>query len=166
MIETSLEPLIAALREELKQYGEMLALLEQQQELVVRRAADDLFHSIARIQAQMAVLREARAAREERRRALARALGQLETAEFNQLVPLLPADYQPLVRALVTENNRLLQRVQQCAHQNHLLLSRSLELMQSFIGALLPVRDVPVYDGEGRRAAPAPSGPALLEAVG
>jgi len=42
----ALQTLIEALRDELKQYGEMLALLDQQQELVAGRAADELLHSV------------------------------------------------------------------------------------------------------------------------
>ncbi len=55
------------------------------------------------------------------------------------LIPLLPADYRPLVQALVDENNELLVRVRQRARQNHLLLSRSVELMQGLLNTLLPV---------------------------
>ena len=42
-----LHNLIEALREELKQYGEMLAVLEQQQDSVVRRQVDDLLRNIS-----------------------------------------------------------------------------------------------------------------------
>jgi len=43
MIE-SLQNLINALRRELQEYGEMLALLDRQQQLVMARAADEVFH--------------------------------------------------------------------------------------------------------------------------
>ncbi len=42
------------------------------------------------------------------------------------------------MQALVQENNELLVRVQQRARQNHLLLLRSLELMQKLINSLFP----------------------------
>jgi len=61
-----------------------------------------------------------------------------EDITFASLVPQLPPDYRPLVGALVEENNHLLVRVQQRARQNHLLLSRSLEMMQSFLNTLMP----------------------------
>ena len=146
-----LQTLIHALREELQQYGEMLALLDRQQELVVARAAEDLFQTISTIQNQATILQRARAVREEHRQTVAVALVQPADTVFTVLIPLLPADYQPLVQALVQENNQLLFRVQQRAHQNHLLLSRSLELMKRFMSTLFPSRETQVYNDQGNR---------------
>ena len=161
-----LRRLIEALREELKSYGEMLALLDQQQELVVARAADELFRSLPTVAAQTATIQAARAQREASRSVVAARFQQPESAPFKDLIPLLPAEYRPLVEALVQENNQLLVRVQQRARQNHLLLSRSLELMQSFINSLLPVRDTQVYTDQGSRRSPAFAASTLYEAVG
>src|SRR5689334_25193181 len=126
----SIQQLIVALREELQQYGEMLALLDRQQQLVVVRAGNEVFQSVGQIEAQATVIAGARVRREECRRQAAKKLGRSEDTPFTDLIPLLPAEYRPLVKALVDENNELLVRVQQRARQNHLLLSRSLELMQ------------------------------------
>ena len=54
-------------------------------------------------------------------------------AEFSKILPLLPGDLQPLMQALVRENNDLLRRVQARARQNHLLLRQSMELMQRLL---------------------------------
>lgn len=166
MIET-LQPLIHALREELQQYGEMLARLDFQQELLMRRAAEDLLETVAGIEAQGAVIREARRDRELRQRDVARVLRLADAAPFVELIPLLPEDYRPLVGALVSENNELLVRVQQRSRQNHLLLARTLEMMQRFMSGLFPATPSPVYDGAGfmpgRAVVPTHS---LLEAVG
>ena len=61
------------------------------------------------------------------------------TAAFADLIPLLPADYRPLLQALVEENNELLVRVRQRARQNHLMLRRSVELMQELLNTLAAV---------------------------
>lgn len=161
-----LEILIAALREELQQYGEMLALLDREQDLVVRRASADLFESISAIQTQAAVIQHARAHRDQCRASLAEALHLGPDTPLAALVPHLPADYQPLVDALVRENNHLLVRVQQRARQNHLLLSRSLELMQRFIATLFPARDTQVYNDHGLRQSRTQTLRPLYEAVG
>ena len=55
------------------------------------------------------------------------------TLPFAEIIPQLPEAYRPLIESLVDENNSLLQRVQQRARQNHLVLSRSVELMQDFL---------------------------------
>ena len=168
MMET-LQSLIHALREELQQYGEMLARLDFQQELLMRRAAENLLETVAGIEAQGAVIRDSRQEREVRRRDVARALLKPDATPFAELIALLPVDYRPLVGALVAENNELLFRVQQRSRQNHLLLARTLELMQRFMNGLFLASTSPVsvYDGTGvlpgRAMVPAH---ALYEAVG
>ena len=116
-----IQNLIEALREELKQYGEMLALLDHQQKLAaVHRQSPELLDSIGAVNAQAEAIRVARQEREQRRRHLARTLALAETSGLGELTPRLPRVYQPLVQALVQENNELLIRVQQRALQNHL----------------------------------------------
>jgi len=142
--------LIEALREELKQYGEMLALLDQQQHLVMRRQAGDLLQNIAVINAQAGAITAARREREQRQRIVASRLNLPEAATFAVITPLLPPNYQPLVQALVQENNELLVRVQQRARQNHLLLSHAVELMQRLINSIFPGATPETYDERGR----------------
>ncbi len=162
----AIEKLIAALRAELTHYGEMLALLDQQQESAIHRLADEMFVATTAIQNQAKVLQAARRERETDQRALARELAVRETSTFVELVPLLPADYRPLLQSLVDENNALLQRVQQRARQNHLVLSRSVDLMQRFLGMLFPARETQVYNEHGDRQLHALPTPPLYEAVG
>lgn len=161
-----LESLIAALREELKHYGEMLALLEQQQESAINRLSEEMLAATTAVQNHALIIQSARREREERQRALARELTVAEASTFIELFPLLPANYRPLVESLVDENNALLQRVQQRARQNHLVLSRSVELMQQFLGMLFPARDTQVYNVHGGRELHALPPPPLYEAVG
>jgi flagellar biosynthesis/type III secretory pathway chaperone len=147
---TLLPQLIDALREELEQYGEMLARLDYQQQLVIHRQTNDLFQSIADINAQAGVIASTRHAREQQQQQIARLLNLPEPAGFGDIVPLLPPDYRPLVQALVQENNELLVRVQQRARQNHLLLSHAVELMQNIITAIFPSTSPMTYDNAGR----------------
>jgi hypothetical protein len=159
-----LEKLIAALREELQHYGEMLALLEQQQQHAINRAADEMLVATTAVQNQAQVIQAARRDREKCQRDLARDLAILESSTFVEIAGLLPAAYRPLVESLVDENNSLLQRVQQKARQNHLLLSRSVEVMQQFMSMFLPARETQVYNGN-RESHVLPT-PPLYEAVG
>jgi len=162
----SIKLLIDALREELQNYGEMLALLDRQQEYLIARAASEVFQSISLIKAQGGAIAQARVRREDCRRAVAEDVSQPREASFGELIPLLPADYQPLLQALVEENNELLVRVRRRARQNHLMLRRSVELMQELLHTLLPSRQGSVYDGTGTRQIN-PSAPRqFYEAVG
>jgi flagellar biosynthesis/type III secretory pathway chaperone len=147
---TLLSNLIEALREELKQYGEMLAVLDQQQSSVVRRQTGDLLQNVASINSQAEVIAGVRNEREQHQRHVARQLGLAESASFEVIIPLLPSDYRPLVQALVQENNECLIRVQQRTRQNHLLLSHAVELMQQLINAIFPGGNPKTYDSNGR----------------
>ena len=130
------------------------------------RASDDLLLCVAAVETQGRVIQSARAHREQCRRAVAGQLKLSPDVAFAELIPCLPADYQPLLQALVSENNTLLMRVRQRAQQNHLLLSRSVELMQRLMNSLCPANEPLVYNGRGTMLAPAVSGRALYEAVG
>jgi len=162
----SIQPLIDALRDELQNYGEMLALLDRQQENLIARQPSEVFQSISLIKAQGSAIQQSRVCREACRRALAQECGQPPAAPFSTLIPLLPQDYQPLLRALVDENNELLARVSRRARQNHLMLRRSVELMRELLSTLLPSRQGTLYDGAGCRSAGIPMPRRLYEAVG
>ena len=131
-----LQNVIQALRNELHQYGEMLALLDQQQHVVAHSGAEEILRSISHINQQSLSIQAARERRKNAQRELAAALQQPDNATFSTLIPLLPNSYQPMVSALVQENHELLVRVRERAQANQLLLRRSLELMQRFITTL------------------------------
>ena len=162
----TLEQLVAALREELQQYGEMLALLDRQQALVARRAATELLQSVSDINAQTAVLGVARQQREVAQRSVARELQLPEDATLVEVIHRIPAPLGALVQTLLDENNICLLRVKQRAGQNRLLLSRSVELMQRLLNTLLVEPHTPVYTGNGAVALPPVKGAALCNAVG
>lgn len=154
-----LDHLIEGLREELTQYGEMLALLDQQQEAVMTRSSNEVFRTTSCIDSQAELIAACRRAREGCQRALASILNTTDTS-FATLLPLLPSDYRPLVSALVQENNHLLVRAQQRARQNQLILSRSLDLMRHLLGTLSGTGST-LYDGSGGLAPTALSGRCL-----
>lgn len=159
-----LQNLVESLREELKQFGELLVLLDAQQEQVVRRLAAPLLESVSAIHAQGEALRMARREREQRQRELALFLALPAQAPFAQLIPSLPASYRPLLTALVEENNQLLGRVHQRARQNQLLLRRSLDLMERFVHSICGI-GAPTYGESGVVLPPAAPGRPLYEGI-
>ena len=161
-----LDHFIEALREELKQYGEMLALLDQEQDLVMQRETVGIPPCVTAINAQSDTLQTVRMVREQRRRHLARTLSLSEDCSFRELISRLPAEYQPLVQALVQENKELLVRVQQRARQNHLLLSRMVELMQKLISSIVPGTGPATYTDGGLILAPTLPAQPLYDAIG
>lgn len=161
-----IQGLINSLRDELQQYGEMLALLDQQQDLVVRRDSPELLKNLAAINGQTAVIQIARKEREALQRGVNRLAGLTDSASFTELIRLFPPDYRPLTQALVDEINHCLNRVQSRTRQNHLLLSRSLEMMQRFVSTLFPASSVTTYNQNGRVAQSTLPGHGLCEVRG
>jgi flagellar biosynthesis/type III secretory pathway chaperone len=161
-----LHNLVESLREELKEYSETLSLLSQQQEMVIHRQTQDLIQCVSRLNSQVEILAAARQEREQRQRHVARLLGLPETAAFAELVPRLPGEYQPLVKALVSENNELLRRIQYRARHNHLLLNRITELMQRLLDPFFPGSQPRTYTDEGRMLTGGLPQHSLYEAIG
>ena len=156
---------IESLREELRHYGELLALLETQQEQVIRRQADDLPATVQAINSQAETIQAARRERAQRQRELAQSLELAAETRIALMLPLLPQAHRPLIEALVEESNQLLVRVRQRARQNHLLLSRSLELMEKLMHSFCDL-GVPTYNQSGAVAAPRRSRHGLYEGIG
>ena len=128
--------LIEALRSELHDYGEMLYLLDQQQESIMARAEDDVLRSVGAINDQMIRIQSDRQQRAARQNEAARLLNKADDPTFQSVIPALPEKYRVAVGSLVRENNELLVRVRRRAQQNQQFLSRSLELMQRVINSL------------------------------
>jgi len=161
----TLQQLIEALRNELQQYGEMLALLDHQQELVALQGSDGLLHSISAIDSQSAAIQAARANRQLAQRNLAQQLDQPPGSTFSVLIPLIPAQYRPLVSALIQENNESLLRVRQRAQENHLHLRRSLDKMQQFITTLSPQDQISPLNPQESSVVEIDPGVPLYEAI-
>ena len=145
-----LKQLVKNLRDELIHYGELLSLLEQQQEMIVNRSADGLMQNLTSIHAQMAEVAKARTDREETRKGLAEMLQLDADTPIKDIYPSVPLDYRSAVEALVDEVNELLLKANQRLRQNHLLLSRSLEFMQKLIQSLFPTQAGQTYDQSGQ----------------
>ncbi len=161
-----LDLLVEALRHELQQYGEMLSLVEQQQDHLIQRDADEVLQSVTLINAHSGELQRARHRRVECFQSLAETLAVPTDGGFETLLPALPAPRRSQVQALMDENNRLLKRIQQRARQNHLLLSHTLEHMNRFMQTIMGTAKGAVYDGVGGVAALAPVQRVTYEAVG
>lgn len=162
----ALENLISALREELQQYGEMLARLDQQQEYVTTRSSEDLLEATAAIEMQSQTMQQARQLRVKSLTAVAHSLHCASDATFAEIIPRLPADYRPLVTALVQENNESLGRIHQRSRQNHILLCRSLELMGRLLSSLMPGSSSPVYTDKMHVSNGAFPAHAMYQAIG
>ncbi len=154
--------LIESLREEMTQYGELLALMQEQQELIINRQPQELLTNLNEVNVQMEKIAEARQAREQARATLTTQLNATQETTFKQMTSQLPADYQPLLEALVDEVNALLQNVHKWLRQNHLLLKRSLDLMQGILQNVYPDQASPKTYGRQGVVSPVNPPPSTL----
>ncbi len=154
--------LIESLREEMTQYGELLALMQEQQELIINRQPQELLVNLNEVNGQMEKIATARQAREQARVALTTQLGATQETTFKQMTSQLPEEYQPLLEALVNEINALLQKVQKWLRQNHLLLKRSLDLMQDILQNVFPAQASPKTYGRQGAVSPVNPPPSTL----
>ena len=145
-----LQQLVDALREELQQYGEALALLDQQQELIKSHAVPQLAEAVQAVNRQMETICRARESRTSCQRELA-ALLQMDgqTSTLVELCKFVPDEYRLQITALVEENNKLLVRVRHRVRQNQLMLTRSVELIQQVLDGLLSTARTSLYDDNG-----------------
>ena len=103
-----LQQLIDALRLELQQYGDLLAQFDELPSLTRRYVQpDDGWDFEARAEALLL----ARQSRERWQLQLAWAAEKPDASSFEELIPVLPKNYRPLVTALVAENESLWRRI-------------------------------------------------------
>ena len=133
-----LDNLTTALRDELTQYGEFLALMQEQQQFIINRATNELLLNLNEVNEQLGRIDAARAQREACRRALMATLGGSEKTTFRQMTGMLPPEVQLLLNALVEEINQLLKNIKKWVKQTNMLLRRSLDLHNQIMQGMFP----------------------------
>ncbi len=113
-----LNDLVGALREELQQYGEMLARFDDAEACLPLDIPAGALRQEAALQDQEQAVKLALAQREHAQGRLARYLGLPDERNLAEIIPLLPSEHQPLVRALMEENRELSLRVRQRASRD------------------------------------------------
>ena len=138
-----------AQRQELFQYGEILASLDQQQQMVASYASEEVWGSMLQLQRQMTQLEAVNKRRQDAWLDLARALGMPGDATGTALLARLPAKYRLPVEALFEENAHLLARARHRARHNHLLLSQVLQSLHQFLDGLEGQQPAPPLEAQG-----------------
>ena len=164
MMTSSWENIVHCLRQELVECGGLLSLFEKQQSALLSQNAAGVLGEVAAIEQQVRTLANRRVSREEAVSAFATAHGQSPTATLRSLLPHVDIEARPLVEALIAEVNRLVYRVRQASRQNHLLLSRTLEINQETLQQLRPDSFSKTYSPAGRVALASPTASTLCHA--
>ena len=145
---TAITCLIEALRQELYQYGEVLALLDHQQLSLLSCASGEVWGSMLALQKHITQIDVMRKHRHTCWLELARFLD-AEDAASREIILRLPEKYRLPVEALFQENAHLLDRVRARASHNHRLLGQTLQAMKQFLDAIESPALGPVSEPEG-----------------
>lgn len=154
---TTRELIIERLRNELQEYGALLGLFADQQANLLRRDADAVLALASSIEEQVRTTQTCRELREAAVARFATESGQSPSSTLRQLLPLFPADMQPLLDALIGEINHLIHRIRRDARQNQMLLSRTVEAHEEALRTLRPDLYPKTYSPRGQMAGAAPS---------
>jgi len=144
------EPLVDSLRDEVQEYGCLLNLFEEQQTAILRRQPEVVLAVNDAIEIQTRTIRVCRQQRETLVRNCAVQAGQSEESRLGELLERFADGVRPLLAALIDEINRLVGRMRRRAHQNHMLLARSVEVSQQMLQRLSPDGLSKTYSLRGR----------------
>jgi flagellar biosynthesis/type III secretory pathway chaperone len=144
------EPLVETLRNELQEYGGLFNLLSQQQDRIIDRQTDVVLSINDEIEAQTQAVADLRRRREDLVAGLNERTGATQAVTLRSLIPYFPEVVRPLLEALMTDINHMVRRNRQKARQNHLLLSRAMELTEQTLRVLQPENFTRTYQRTGK----------------
>lgn len=143
------EPLVVALREELQEYGALLNLLTQQQNLIIGRNAQGVFEFNDLIDQQIRITHELRAIREQLSARLVESLGIEEPTPLRDILHYFPEKAQHLLQALIDEIYSIVEKTQHRARQNQMLIKRATEVTEKILQILQPKPSIKTYTRKG-----------------
>jgi len=138
------------LRNELAEYGALLALFAEQQKSLFDRDANEVLRLSSSIELQVRTLEQCRRSRENLVSDFAVANAQPPSATLRSLLPVIDNVARPLIEALIGEINHLLHRVRRTSRHNHTLLARAVEVHQDTLQQLRPQAFTKTYSPAGR----------------
>jgi hypothetical protein len=145
-------PVVDALRNELAEYGGLLRLFDEQQKTIFTLDSEGVAAFVPLLEQQAEVARSCRLEREQTVRRYATQRGQPVDRSLRQLLPEFPAVVRPLLEALIDEINHLLKRAKQRTRQNHMMLTRLVDLHRELVPNLRPQSFTKTYSRHGQVA--------------
>jgi flagellar biosynthesis/type III secretory pathway chaperone len=146
------ENLVEALRDELREYGALRNLLDEQQKAIFGRNADKVTEINTLIAQQIEGAAALRGKRESMVAALAASYDLPARAGLLELRKKLPTPAQPLLKALSDEINSMVDVLRHRSRQNQMLLARTCETMERTLRALRPDNFTKTYSARGALA--------------
>lgn len=161
----ALEHVVEALRHELQQYGELLAVLDAQHGSLQCHEPWRALTTSAVLDTQCVAVESARRQREETLRKFAWAAGRPEASTFQALHDLVPPQYQALLEALIADVNHAIGEAYGRASANHAILRRALAHTEQLLATISPLVDSALLAGERNSTGAEPSTVTISAAI-
>lgn len=143
------QQLVEALREELKEYGALRSLLDDQQKAIFARDGERVNALNGALSVQIEVASGFRLAREKIMREIAQMNELPSNASLMQMKPVFPLPTQGLLKAMSSEINSMVTILRRRSRQNQMLLSRTCDMMEQNLRLLRPGGIVKTYSARG-----------------
>jgi hypothetical protein len=143
------DELAEALRDELAEYGGLLALLDEQRDAIMERGVDALVEVGERVQQQAASAQHYKDVREEICARLARSAGCSQEATERELLSYMPSGARAMFESLVDEGMGVAKSAQKKVERNTLLFARAGDLNEKLLMAMRPHSTSKTYNKRG-----------------
>lgn len=149
-LQDQFQDIVAALQNELQEYGGLLHLFDRQQKCIVHQDPTGFLDINVDVDEQIAKLSNCRLEREALVRSTAMVMGQSSDITLAALTVHFPLQQQPLLRALIEEINDLISRTQRRTRQNRMLLAQCVESARQLLAISNPGAIPGTYGSHGQ----------------
>lgn len=149
LTEHQCEPLLAALRLELQEYGALFNLLSEHQQCIISRESKRILELNEFIDKQLLSSNNARKEREKIIKALLDHLEMDEKTPLATVVSFFPAKIQSLLKAVIEEVVSSITKNQYLAQQNQILIKRAFEITEQILNKLNVCYTIKMYNRKG-----------------
>lgn len=147
---TAWDELLAALRDELAQFGTLLTALTTQRDRLLQHEVDSLWEDNAALELEVRALQQCEERVHRASRALAATVGLEGTPRLPTLCAALPVERQPLLGALLESLARAADRATELRRQNGRLAHRAQEVNTAILRLVQPGEVSTTYRPNGR----------------
>ena len=149
-LQEQFQHIVAALQNELQEYGGLLHLFDRQQKCIVHQDPTGFLDINVDVDEQIAKLSHCRIEREALVRSTAVAMGKAPDITLAALTVSFPVEQQPLLRALIEEINDLISRTQRRTRQNRMLLAQCVDSARQLLALSNPGAIPGTYGSHGQ----------------
>ena len=143
------DELADALRDELAEYGGLLATLDEQRDAITGHNVTSLAEINDEIHRQAKSAQHFTSVREEVCARLARAVGCSPDTTERRLLKYMPAEARAMFESLIQESSGVIKNAKKKAERNNVLLAHSEELNEKLLMALRPGTTSKTYNKRG-----------------